>query len=134
VATLTFEQARERVLTELRDASVPGVEETGLLDAAGRVLAEDVASDRDAPALARSLRDGFAVRAGDLPGDVLVAGDTIAAIGQDLAAEGATRVVDAEGCIVLPGLVDPHTHIQLDTGIYRTPDDWGVGTRTAACR
>ncbi|MEI2690177.1 MAG: amidohydrolase family protein [Anaerolineae bacterium] len=35
--------------------------------------------------------------------------------------------------MVLPGLVDPHTHIQLDTGIYQTPDDWAVGTRTAAC-
>ena len=34
---------------------------------------------------------------------------------------------------MLPGLVDPHTHIVLDTGIYKTPDDWAVGTRTAAC-
>ena len=36
--------------------------------AARRVLAEDVAADRDTPALARSVRDGFAVRAADLPG------------------------------------------------------------------
>ena len=42
-------------------------------------------------------------------------------------------MIDAAGCVVLPGLVDPHTHIQLDTGIYKTPDDWAVGTRTAAC-
>ncbi len=34
---------------------------------------------------------------------------------------------------MLPGLVDPHTHIVLDTGIYKTPDDWAIGTRTAAC-
>ncbi|MBN1562459.1 MAG: amidohydrolase family protein [Anaerolineae bacterium] len=42
------------------------------------------------------------------------------------------QIVDASGCYVFPGLVDPHTHIQLDTGIYRTADDWEIGTRTAA--
>ncbi len=35
--------------------------------------------------------------------------------------------------MVLPGVIDAHTHIQLDTGIYQTPDDWLVGTKTAAC-
>lgn len=45
--------------------------------------------------------------------------------------EGATTL-DAEGCYVLPGLVDPHTHIQLDTGIYQTADDWEIGTKVAA--
>ena len=43
--------------------------------AAGRVLAEDVAADRDTPALARSVRDGFAVRAIDLPGELAVIGE-----------------------------------------------------------
>ncbi|MBI5957503.1 MAG: dihydropyrimidinase, partial [Chloroflexi bacterium] len=42
------------------------------------------------------------------------------------------RVIDAAGCYVFPGVVDPHTHIQLDTGIYRTADNWEIGTRTAA--
>ena len=40
------------------------------LAAAGRVIAEDVAADRDYPPFARSARDGFAVRAKDLQGDV----------------------------------------------------------------
>jgi dihydropyrimidinase len=70
---------------------------------------------------------------GELQGDLLISGERIAAVGPDLASEGAGQVVDATGCIVLPGLIDPHTHIQLDTGIYKTPDDWEVGTRTAAC-
>ncbi len=70
---------------------------------------------------------------GERQGDILLAGERIAAIGPSLAAEGADSVIDAAGCIVLPGLVDPHTHIQLDTGLYRTPDDWAIGTRTAAC-
>ena len=73
------------------------------------------------------------VPGGELRGDLLLAGEKIAAIGIDLPTAGIDRVIDATGCVVLPGLVDPHTHIVLDTGIYKTPDDWAVGTRTAAC-
>ena len=42
------------------------------------------------------------------------------------------KIIDADGCYVFPGLVDPHTHIQLDTGIYQTADDWEIGTKVAA--
>jgi dihydropyrimidinase len=70
---------------------------------------------------------------GERQGDVLLSGERIAAIGPGLASDGVDRLVDAAGCIVLPGIIDPHTHIQLDTGIYRTPDNWEIGTRTAAC-
>jgi molybdopterin molybdotransferase len=42
--------------------------------AAGRVLAEEIRADRDFPALARSVRDGFAVRASDVPGSLRVIG------------------------------------------------------------
>jgi dihydropyrimidinase len=73
------------------------------------------------------------VPGGELRGDLLLADEKIAAIGIDLPTAGIDRVIDAADCIVLPGLVDPHTHIVLDTGIYKTPDDWAVGTRTAAC-
>ncbi len=67
------------------------------------------------------------------PGDVLIAGERIAAVGTDLPQAKNARVIDARGCIVLPGIIDAHTHIQLDTGIYKTPDDWLIGTTTAAC-
>ncbi|MGW6571477.1 dihydroorotase [Streptomyces sp. NPDC054945] len=43
--------------------------------------------------------------------DVLIDGETIAAVGQNLSAEGAT-VIEAEGQILLPGLVDLHTHLR----------------------
>ncbi len=43
--------------------------------AQGRVLAEDVAADRDYPPFDRSARDGFALRAADLPGHVDVIGE-----------------------------------------------------------
>ncbi|MFD3335720.1 dihydroorotase [Streptomyces sp. NPDC058700] len=43
--------------------------------------------------------------------DVLIDGETIAGTGTDLSAEGAT-VIDARGQILLPGLVDLHTHLR----------------------
>src|SRR5271163_736544 len=68
---MTFNEARACVLREVpprRDR----VEEVSVLDAAERVLAEDVAADRDYPPFNRSARDGFAVRASDVPGELLV--------------------------------------------------------------
>jgi len=73
---MTFSQARESVLSEVRGArALPVIEEAPLDQAAGRVLAEDVAADRDSPALARSVRDGYAVHALDLPGELEVIGE-----------------------------------------------------------
>ena len=69
----TFEQARACVLELAR--SRPIAEEAPLLEASGRVLAEAVAADRDYPPVARSVRDGFAVRAADLPGELRVIGE-----------------------------------------------------------
>ena len=73
---LTFSEARETVVETVRNARrTPAVEEVPLLEACGRVLAEDVAADRDSPALARSVRDGYAVRAIDLPGELEIIGE-----------------------------------------------------------
>jgi molybdopterin molybdotransferase len=47
----------------------------GLVDAAGRVLMEEVRADRNLPPVARSVRDGFAVRSTDLPGSLVVIGE-----------------------------------------------------------
>jgi molybdopterin molybdotransferase len=71
--TLTFPEARERVLREVQ--ALGEREEIPVLDAAGRVLAEDIAADRDYPPFARSARDGFAVRAADVPGELEVIGE-----------------------------------------------------------
>jgi molybdopterin molybdotransferase len=76
VPPLTFTQARETVLTTVRATrQSPATEPIGLEAAAGHVLAEDVAADRDIPAVARSVRDGYAVRAIDLPGELEVIGE-----------------------------------------------------------
>ena len=70
---------------------------------------------------------------GTFEADVLVQGERVKAVGHGLPVVDDTVVVDAGGCYVLPGVIDAHTHIQLDTGMYQTPDDWFVGTRAAAC-
>ena len=83
---LTFEQARASVIEKLREAGVRGqTEMVPLLDADGRVLAEEVRADRDYPPQARSIRDGFAVRARDLPGELRVIGEVRAGEPADLA-------------------------------------------------
>ena len=71
-----FHEARECVIAKLQAARVlPETEEVALETAAGRVLAEEVRADRDYPPAARSLRDGFAVRAADLPGRLRLIGE-----------------------------------------------------------
>jgi len=76
VPPLTFLEARATVLASVRGARQPPcVEEVALVDADARVLAEDVAADRDCPALPRSVRDGYAVRAADLPGELRITGE-----------------------------------------------------------
>ena len=60
VPTLRFAEARQCVLDQVR--AQPAVEQVPLADADTRVLADEIRADRDYPPLARSLRDGFAVR------------------------------------------------------------------------
>jgi dihydroorotase len=61
------------------------------------------------------VRGGRVVDAtGERRADVLVRGGRIAGVGDDVA-DGAARghlLVDADGCLVLPGLVDVHAHLR----------------------
>ena len=60
--------------------------------------------------------------------DVLIEGGRIAAIGQGLT--GDTQL-DATGCYVMPGGIDPHTHLEMPfMGTY-SADDFESGTRAA---
>jgi dihydropyrimidinase len=67
-----------------------------------------------------------------LDADVLIRGEQIQAIGHDLPAPRGAEVVDATDLLVLPGVIDAHVHIQLDTGIYASPSNWRVESRAAA--
>ena len=75
---LTFLEARAAVLQRARRADpndAHAIEPLGPLQALGRVIAENVSADRDYPPFARSARDGFAVRAADLPGELAIIGE-----------------------------------------------------------
>jgi len=76
VPTLSFDRARACVIERVLAGRLFSAPESVALEcAAGRVLAEEVPADRDFPALARSVRDGFAVRAQDVPGTLRIIGE-----------------------------------------------------------
>jgi dihydropyrimidinase len=66
--------------------------------------------------------------------DVLIDGETIAAVGRDLAAAGiaADETIDAAGRYVIPGGIDVHTHMELPFGGTFAKDTFETGTRAAA--
>jgi molybdopterin molybdotransferase len=63
---LSFESARHVVERHAREVRPNGTERVALLSSLGRVLAQQVAADRDFPPFHRAMRDGYAVRAEDL--------------------------------------------------------------------
>ena len=69
---------------------------------------------------------------GEFAGDVLIDGETIAAVGRSRRARGDATVVDAAGCFVLPGLIDNHTHLSMPFMGTMSSDDYNTGTQAAA--
>jgi molybdopterin molybdotransferase len=97
---LSYQQARELVISRTTALSgEPPTESVSLLTALGRVLAQDIAADRDYPPFHRSIRDGYAVRAADTR-----PGATLRLIGELKAGDTPT------------GSVEPGTCIQIMTG------------------
>ena len=79
------------------------------------------------------IRGGRIVTAADdFVADVLVEGERIALIGADLDV-AADRTIDASGKYVLPGCIDPHTHLDMPFGGTVTIDDFESGQGSAAC-
>src|SRR5712692_7341599 len=64
--------------------------------------------------------------------DVAISDGKIAAIGQKLPRENASRIIDAAGKYVLPGGIDVHTHLDMPFGGTTSADDFETGTRAAA--
>ena len=71
---------------------------------------------------------------GSSAADLLIDGETIAAIGSDLAGSGMTadETIDATGKYVIPGGIDVHTHMELPFGGTFAKDTFETGTRAAA--
>ena len=59
---------------------------------------------------------------------MLVEGESIAAIGAGLS---GNKTIDAEGCFIMPGGIDPHTHLEMPFMGTTTADDYESGTRAA---
>ena len=69
--------------------------------------------------------------ADDYIGDVFVEDERISLIGESLD-QAADKVIDASGKYVLPGGVDPHTHLDMPFGGTVTIDDVESGQTSAA--
>ena len=60
--------------------------------------------------------------------DVLVEGETIKAIGESLKGDSS---LDASDCFVMPGGVDPHTHLDMPFMGTNSADNYESGTKAA---
>lgn len=67
----------------------------------------------------------------DYVADIFIHDETVTVIGEDLVIDADT-VIDAAGKLVIPGGVDPHTHMQMPFGGTTTSDTFETGTRAAA--
>jgi molybdopterin molybdotransferase len=93
---VSFEQALKIVKDNLAAfKQSPGKEGVSLEEARGRILAEDVAADRDYPPFHRSIRDGFAVRAADVSTPPVM----LRLLGEVRAGEHFAGTVGASECV-----------------------------------
>jgi molybdopterin molybdotransferase len=102
---LTFEQARQKVIGEVsKHRGTIACESVRLSEAAGRVLAQEIAADRDYPPFDRAARDGYAARAADVKA------------GAKLPCAGEIKAGDAVDAVLSPG-----TCVQIMTGAAVPP-------------
>lgn len=63
--------------------------------------------------------------------DILVVGGKIKTIADRIAPPKGAQCIDAHGCLVFPGFIDAHTHLDMDSGVTTTADDFQTGSRAA---
>ena len=77
------------------------------------------------------LKNGTVVSGtGTKKADILIEGEKIAAVGENLPTEGA-EVLDLKGKLLFPGFIDGHTHFDLEVAGTVTADDFETGTKAA---
>ena len=120
---LSLQQARETVLKKVTPCM--SVRPVPLEEADGRVLAEEVLADRDYPPFRRSARDGFAVRAADVPGELKVTGQVRAgtsfsgAVGPGEAVEimtGAPLPEGADAVVMVENTMRERDRVHIKVG------------------
>ena len=124
---LSFDQARACVIEKVSTAFCPpGTEQVPLLESNGRILASTLSADRDYPPLARSVRDGFAIRSSDIPGSLRITGEvragqaSTAALGQGEAIEimtGAPVPAGADSVVMVEHTVTTGNQVRIDRSI-----------------
>lgn len=67
----------------------------------------------------------------DYLADIFIKNETVTLIGENLEIE-ADEVIDASGKYLIPGGLDPHTHLDMPFGGTTSADDFETGTRAAA--
>ena len=75
------------------------------------------------------IRGGTVINAeSSVKADVLTQDGLVVAVGLDLQAPAGATIVDAGGALVMPGGLDPHTHMELPFMGTVTKDDFYTGT------
>jgi molybdopterin molybdotransferase len=92
---LTFEQARNEVITQLSKGNrAAATINLAVWDARGYILAQDLIADRDYPPFDRATRDGYAVRAAEA-----TAGAKLRCIGEIKAGDALTQPLEKGACV-----------------------------------
>jgi dihydropyrimidinase len=82
--------------------------------------------------MATIIKNGTLVTASETyKADILIEGEKISSIGQNLNVEPA-QIIDAGGKLIMPGGVDPHTHFDLPMSGTVSSDDHYTGHKAAA--
>ena len=130
---LSVEDALDLVLAQVHPLDP---ERVPILDALGRVLAEDVCADGDIPPLSNSAMDGYALQAGDTldaapqnPARLRVIHDLRAGYTTDLEVTTGTAIRIMTGAPIPPGAdaVVPFEEVELDGGWVAIQRAYAVG-------
>jgi dihydropyrimidinase len=79
------------------------------------------------------IRNGTLITASEtLQADILIDGELIQSVGRGLSAPAGATIIEADGKLILPGGVDPHTHFNLPMFGTVSSDDHYSGLKAAA--
>ena len=109
--------------------STPGAARQG-----GPGVLESDTAEKEAKPMSVLIKGGRVITAADdYVADVFIEGERISLIGESLDV-AADKVIDASGKYVLPGAVDPHTHLEMPWRGKTTVDDFYHGSRRGGVR